>query len=244
MNNNAGITEDQLRQLRRLIQDGEILIGGQSVLFWAAYYGIENAEKVTTRDVDMIGTERSVQKIAKTMGGKIFRPPRMGFASKLIAEIRIYNKNNEFVGIDILRSPAGLTAQEVAKRAVKVSVDGNDFLVMHPIHCVISKLYNYCKISDKHSDTGYRQAALSLKTAKAYLADIVDRHKDDEATVVIEEIAKLARRPLGKLARKHGLGFESILDKDMLDNINNESFKTKRLPRLLAEIENTAMTPG
>lgn len=145
-----------------------------------------------------------------------------------------------FMNIDVIHRIGNLESEAVRTRAVEASVEGNTFLVMHPLDVLVSRVENYRGIQEKQNRNGLRQIELSIEVAKRYILGAIKRN-EGIAIKAIEKIAETARSPAGIFARKHGAEiYEAISPETLQVNIKNKNFLSKRLPILISEIDKYA----
>lgn len=244
----AGLTEvpiskEVVHQLLSRIPPDLILVGGQALAFWIEHYSIdatppsgEDAAYVS-RDADFLGKRGHVRILAEIIAGKTSYPPRKAMTI-LCGQIFVINDAAKtLMNIDVIHRIGNLDSDAVRRRAVEASVGGNTFLVMHPLDVLVSRVENFREIKEKQNRNGLRQIALSIEVARRYVLEAVKR---DESIAIraIEKIAETARSAAGIFARKHGAEiYEAIVPEIIEANIKNENFRSKRLPKLVAEIE-------
>lgn len=145
-----------------------------------------------------------------------------------------------FMNIDVIHQIGNLESEAVRTRAVEASVEGNIFLVMHPLDVLVSRVENYRGMQEKQNRNGLRQIELSIEVAKRYILEAIKRN-EGIAIKAIEKIAETARSPAGIFARKHGAEiYEAIAPEALQINIKNKNFLSKRLPILISEIDKFA----
>lgn len=240
MKNKTGIAVSApvLKEVLKNLPQGAILVGGQSLIFWVAYYKITEASQgvaAVSMDADILGNRSHVAMIANATGG-VARYPLKKAMTIISGQVLLLVGNNNFVNIDIIHRIGTMDTDGIKRRAVEMDVDGYPFLVMHPIDVLISRAENYRTIKDKQNAAGLRQVALSVKVAEQYVIDAAKR-SEKIALKAIEKIAETARSPAGKFARKHGVEIYDALNPAKLAKIiKSDQFITRKLPRLSAEM--------
>jgi hypothetical protein len=63
-----------LERILALAGNGMILIGGQALAFWSAYYDTPAPVIAITRDVDLIGTRADVERLARGLDATVVYP--------------------------------------------------------------------------------------------------------------------------------------------------------------------------
>jgi hypothetical protein len=78
-----------------------ILVGGQALAFWAAYYSVPAPPTAVTKDVDFLGTRADVERLARGLGAKAtFR--RQRDLTMLTGQIEKELPGGNYVNIDVL----------------------------------------------------------------------------------------------------------------------------------------------
>jgi len=236
------ISKEVVHQLLSRIPQDLILVGGQALAFWIDHYLIDAAlpsgedEAYVSRDVDFLGTREHIALLAEIISGKTAYPPKKALTI-LCGQVFVIDKTAKtFMNIDVIHRIGNMSTEEVSRRAVSVSVEGNSFLVMHPLDVLVSRVENYRGIADKRSTNGLRQIQLSIEVANQYLLKTIERD-EKIALNAIEKIAEIARSAAGIKARKNGAEVYAAINLDMLVTaIKNKNFISIRLPRLIEEI--------
>jgi hypothetical protein len=247
----AGLTEvpiskEVVLQLLSHIPGDLILVGGQALAFWVEHYSIDATpptgedEAYVSRDADFLGKRDHVKILAGIISGKALYPPQKAITILCGQVFVIDDATKTFMNIDVIHRIGNLDSEAVRTRAVEASVEGNIFFVMHPLDVLISRVENYRGIQAKQNRNGLRQIELSIEVARRYILEAIKR---DEGIAIkaIEKIAETARSPAGIFARKHGAEIYSAILPEMLQvSIKNKNFLSKRLPKLISEIEKCA----
>jgi hypothetical protein len=224
--------------LKNLPRDA-ILVGGQSLIFWMSYYKIgvsKLGEPAISKDTDILGDRSHVAVIANAIGGIAKYPPKKSMTI-ISGQVLLPVGDHEFLNIDVIHHVGSMDTDGIKRRAVEMDVDGNPFLVMHPIDVLISRAENFRSITDKQNAAGLRQITLSVCVAEHYIAEATKRD-EKIALKAIEKVAETARSPAGSFARKHGVEIYDAIRPDKLANlIKSKRFNTDRLPRLVDEIK-------
>ena len=131
-----------------------VLVGGQAIVVWASYYKHAPefqppARPVTTKDVDFYGDSDQARAIASQVNGTV-RVPKTGDATPSSAVIDLVTTNAEEERVDFLEHIQGAGNDAVSAAAIPLNfeMDGPDgpsmiqIRVMHPFHCLHSKLSN------------------------------------------------------------------------------------------------------
>ncbi len=237
------ISREVVLQLLSHIPQDLILVGGQALAFWIEQYQVNpfpqssKDEAFVSMDADFLGKYEHVKILAGIIAGKATYPPKKTMTI-LCGQVFIVDKTAKtFMNIDVIHKIGNMDSDAVRNRAATASVEGNSFLVMHPLDVLVSRVENYRGIPEKRNSNGLRQIELSIEVAKQYVIDAIER--DEKVAIqAIEKIAETARSAAGKYARKKRAEiYDAIEPNCLLKLIKNENFLSIRLPRLAEEIE-------
>jgi hypothetical protein len=239
-----------LRKLAPLSQERRIvLIGGQAVAFWAAFFRLENrAEETklfTSADIDFEGAAQSARR-----AGELLR------ADVQIPEIDRHTPNTGLVvfkdsdgverEMDFLLAPYGLTTRDVRNTAIRLNVAkaGSPEVpvwVMHPERCMESRVHNVVglKQSGRIAMDQLRHAVVCAKEFSRYLLgdEAVEQAERIRAVLNLNErIFKkcLKVRVFRDVFFEYGVDpFDAVLVDDLLP----ERFRTRRYPQMVNQLE-------
>ena len=215
----------------------DVLIGGQSILFWCNQFEIKHDIKgALTDDIDLLGTQDSVFNIAEKTKGSAQVVPGTTFGTNLIGQITVNVGSQIVIEIDVLSKVLGVKKIEAIKFSTPVTIQGTSILVLNPLHCLKSKSFNYTKVHEKQDKYGFVQTQLSTKIANLYLTEIINNKDWVTAIQGIEYIHKLAAHSIGKFCAKNGINIYDAIPVESINLINNSNFIEKRLPRLINSI--------
>lgn len=222
--------------LRQLGELDVVLIGGQAVQFWCREYShapeLVN-DVFTSKDVDFQGTKDALIQAAFRLDAE----PRIADMRALpmlgIVEFDAGDGEDPFA-IDFLLHPTGLVADVVLRGAIKREADGFSVLVMHPLHCLISRLENVHQAPHKYDNPhGLKQLKAAIVCVREYIraeaqADIAA----SEATA--KDVAKICESVSAiSIWRTRQIDATSAIPTTGL----SATFYEHKLPRLLARIE-------
>jgi len=215
----------------------DVLIGGQSILFWCNYFDINhNIKGALTDDIDVLGTQQSVFNIAEKTKGSAHVVPETTFGTNLVGQVTVNVEPTIVINIDVLSKVLGVKKIEAIQFATPVTIHETSILVLNPLHCLKSKTFNYTNVPDKQDMYGFTQAQLSTKIANLYLTKIINNKDWVTAIQGIEYVHKLAAHSIGKFCAKNGINIYDAIPVDNINLINNKKFIEKRLPRLINSI--------
>lgn len=203
------LTLDEVRPLLSALEGtGAVIIGGQALQFWCERYAATDAAlrleaPFTSKDVDVQGDPKTVTHCARVLGVE----PRMrsmedatniGFLETPSAGM--------LVGLTVLTSPFGLSARSVDEQAITLFWSGLSLRVLHPVHCMWSRIANVGGLSLARPKD-LRQARASILCAKSFVAEQLALGETRNALAMIEQIFRFALRNAHakKAFREHGL---------------------------------------
>ncbi len=219
-----------------------VLVGGQALGIWAQRYGLALPKKVSaiSKDADFLvqspTARHSVEGFAKAMGGKTIFPSRLALTA-LVGQAVLDASESEYINVDVIFKVAGLSAAEVMKRATRVDLESQSFLLMHPLHVLRSRLSNLHTLADKKNEEGAMQLGLAIQVAREFLRDAASRASAAENAAgrspiqkFVSEIERLAVEDAGrKVAARWKLHVADAIDPSL---IPAGPFWTKRWPAL------------
>lgn len=221
-----------------------VLIGGQALNFWAEQYSdrapsLQAFGPYTSKDIDFCGQRDVVMTCASLLGGQSSFPVQP-VRTEVIGKILFPMGAGDEMEIDVLRNPYGLPAEEVDRMAIPVTtVDkaGNDvtFRVMHPVHCMESRVANVLGLPEQYNNPhGLQQMRASVVCAAEFLRELLDQGERRAVLNLNERIFRFAtENDYGIRAPEFGAHpFEAVLVDPRLDE-----FCTKRYPQMRAIAE-------
>lgn len=228
-------------RLLRAAGDDAVLIGGQALIFWTFYYGLELPEGVPTisNDTDFLarsaGDREVLDEMAKTLGVKPV-PMSKRDLSALVGQVELILSDDEAIHVDVVHQVIGLDAQRVRDRAQQAELDGVQFRVMHQLHLLRSRVANLYELRDKQNEKGEMQLRVAINVAREFLRAEAAAMSPEELqgrnrlAVFVSEIEKLARDDAGrKIAERRGIHVADAIDPAL---IQAGPFWTKKWPRL------------
>jgi hypothetical protein len=218
--------------------------------FWAERYAsrIPIPRPVNSKDIDF-------GDLAKGVAGLEIAAARLGDATKYVPEPFEPTPNSgvvEFTDsaglrrrIDFLYQVHGLNLTEVFEMSIGVDVgDGIPFQVMHPIHCLESRICNVSTFSTYETQLGLDQARASVRCAQEYLRDRLSTTVGPRHSPVLrlnERIYRFAwvSRHSKKVYQKHKIDpFDAVLLDPRLPTL----FGTLRYPHMVEGLKRRRST--
>jgi hypothetical protein len=103
------VSPDLLERILELAGTDMILVGGQALAFWAAYYYTTAPSIAITKDVDLLGTRADVERLAHGLGGKAVFPHKNEM-TLLVGQVMKDLPGGDYVNIDVMfRVYGGIT---------------------------------------------------------------------------------------------------------------------------------------
>ena len=233
-----------LAHILKLAGTGMILVGGQALAFWAAYYDVPAPAIAVTKDVDFVGTRADVERLARGLGGKAtFR--RQRDLTLLAGQVEKDLPGGDYINIDVLSRVYGdVSTETLGKRAIVAESPVGKFRVMHPLDVLQGRLENVYGLVEKQDEHGIAQLQLAILMVRQFLKDIASQeapHQDNVTRPVtlrhVRRIETLALSDAGrKVAKRYKVHVADAVDPLPLRHI--ESFMAKKLPQLLSLMSN------
>jgi hypothetical protein len=238
-----------LRELEPLSRDRRIvLIGGQAVAFWAAFFELEEPsarEKLfTSKDIDFEGASRTAREAADLLGGEA-RIPEMDHHTPNTGIVLFQDADGIQRELDFLGSPLGLRAQDVRDTAVEMRVSNPEgpsvpIWVMHPERCMESRICNVMDLGQS-GPIAMEQLRQSITCTREYSKRILQLRsieKKDRIRAVLRLNERIFRRchrdrRFRDIVLDHGVDpFEAVL----LDSRLPADFQSKRHPQMVHQL--------
>jgi hypothetical protein len=182
------------------LDDGAFIVGGQALNLWAERYASARPELVafgpfTSKDLDYFGYRAAAQKLADALGGKMVvpRPDDHTPSSALVTAII----DGREIEIDFLSNVLGVRASSLEREAVELLVplsDGDQLAVpiMHPLHCLQSRIANVVRLH-RQDETARRQLAAAPIVLEAYIDEMLRLGDLREATGTLASLFQYLR---------------------------------------------------
>lgn len=216
-----------------------VLIGGQALAFWLAFFSLDlppGPRTYVSLDADFLAMHDHVRIFAQALGARAeYTNERQ--LSALHGAVVVTSSKGDKVLVDVLRSVVGLSADEVRKRAIRVTHPtrpNTSFLVMNPADCLVSRFENLRKLADKRNEAGAWQAAISVLVCRAYIEALIAREQEQEAVVVATRVLRLTSTAPGLQAfRIYGV---DALQAIPIAAFRSPGFCEQQYPRMLKRI--------
>jgi hypothetical protein len=221
-----------------------ILIGGQALNYWCDYYRVDNPDldqhgPFASKDIDFQAPRDLIPWCSKQVGGEYSLTEGGDKSSLMNGVVNVPIADAKTLRLDFMQCAYGLGADEVVKSAVTVHVTADpftfDIAVMHPLHCMKSRVKNVMGLPDQYANEhGIRQLRASIICLRMFIEDTA---ADDErrGLTLNNKAFEFARDDLDadRLYRSRKI--------DVFDAVSNapcvcEKFPTMRYPQMVDEL--------
>jgi hypothetical protein len=216
-----------------------ILVGGQALAFWAAYYHTPAPTIAITKDVDLLGTRADVERLARGLDARAVFPQKKDI-TMLVGRVLKDLPGGNYVNIDVLfRVYGDIATEAIAGRAVLAENPAGRFRVMHPLDVLQGRLENVHGLAAKQDEHGLAQLRLAIDMSRNFVADIASQEASGEGgsgrPVVLRHFARIETLALSdagrKGAKRYGVHVADAIEPALVGHI--KPFVSKKLPRLL-----------
>ena len=230
---------DTARLIKQTHSEKTVLVGGQAVAFWAAYFGIKSELAILTSDIDYIGTAAE----ARRASARLDVEHRLKIATLddvtpntavITAALKGYP---EPVLIDYLAEIVGLDSKQIQQTAVTADLDGVQLRVLHPILLLHSKIWNLHRLESKRTVEGFEQARLAIRIVAALIRSRIKAAATRrEILRIVEAVGKFsATHPAIKAHAEWGLDCLAAIPADA-GNFLSADFREKRWPQIVKRV--------
>ena len=235
----VSVTPELLEQILKLAGTEMILVGGQALAFWAAYYQTPAPTIAITKDIDLIGTQADVKRLARGLGARAVFPNKRAL-TLLVGQVLKDMADGNYVNIDVMfRVYGDITRRALIDRAVLAENAAGRFRLMHPVDVLQGRLENVYGIAAKQDEHGIAQLQLAIVMARAFVGDIASQEAasadKSRRPVALRHLARFETMALSdagrKVAKRYGVYVADAIDPAPVAHI--EPFVSKKLPRLL-----------
>ena len=223
--------------------DSVVLIGGQSISFWALYYRIALPQTDTpalTQDLDFKGSSKQAKSLATSIRASI-KTPTLDDATASTAFLvweppQPARSAPRRLIIDFLGSVLGVRDKDVVELAVTVQIeDMPPIRVMHPIPCMQSRFANLAILSAKRDSNGIAQARLSIEIVKKFISEDAVAIGHAVASRAMTRVMEACMTPSG-IYVFHEFGIDGMEAIDLALLPADHPFVTLAYPRLLSKL--------
>ena len=194
-NAEASLTPEDVRKILSICSPTGLLVGGQSLAFWADHLQVERPENLVsgvTADADFIGDAVLATTLGKRLGWQTWIPS-IDDSTPQTGKVTHRTKSGDIKQVDFLSGVVGLTTKDLARRAIEMDVpDIGRLRVIHPLDVLDSRIQNLHLLPEKRNDAGIAQARLALGVARAFIAREVAMRGERVGLKLLERIAEMA----------------------------------------------------
>lgn len=237
----APLSPEEVRKILSICSPAALLVGGQSLAFWADYFQVERPEILTsgvTADADFIGDAVLAINLGKRLGWETW-VPSLDHATPQTGKVTHRTTSGEVKQVDFLSGVVGLTTKDLARRAIEMDIpDIGHLRVIHPLDVLDSRIQNLHLLPEKRNDAGIAQARLAVAVARAFVVREVATRGERIGLKLLERIGEMA-------ADIAAVRVFLLYGVDPLEAIPLEDFRTTtalhkvRWPQIVAEVTRT-----
>ncbi len=217
-----------------------LLVGGQSLAFWALYYEVHPVgvlSESVTMDVNFIGTA----KVAALLKDRLGEPWQLRTATledigAQTAKVYEVLPDNGLKQVDFLSGIVGVDTQSALNRAVEIETLGGAIVrVLHPLDVLESRLRNLVLLPGKRNTFGVAQAKLAVEVVHAFIEHrLADGESPSVVFQAIKRVKKLAlNASLANSAFKFGI---DVLSAVPVEKIAKPKFHERFWPDVLVKL--------
>ncbi|MEY4761342.1 MAG: hypothetical protein RLZZ200_1198 [Pseudomonadota bacterium] len=235
----VALTPEEIARILSVCGTRALLVGGQSLAFWALYYEVRPPGVLSesiTMDVDFVGTAKVAELLLQGLG----EPWKLHAASLddlsgQTAKVYEVLPGRGLKQIDFLSGIVGLDIPAVTRRAVEVEVDPDVWVrVLHPLDVLESRLQNLRQLPAKQNEIGIAQTRLAVDVVRAFLEDRLADGDKKRVFQAIKRIRKLVLDPwLSRTAFKYSV---EVIDAVPVAKIAAAKFREQFWPDLLTRL--------
>jgi hypothetical protein len=212
--------------------------------YWCDLFRVDDPElekfgPFTSKDLDFQAARDAVPRCSERVGGE-YKLTEGGDKSSLMNGI-IYVPlgNGQKLRIDIMQRAYGLGADDVVKLSAPVRYHDESFdfsfQVMHPLHCMMSRVKNVVGLPHKYANEhGLRQLKASITCLRLFIEKNTAL-EERRGLVLNESVFKFALHDVeaDKLPRVHGIDvFEAVSNAECF----SEKYRTVRYPQMAQQL--------
>jgi hypothetical protein len=245
---------DTMEVLTRLgaLADQIVLIGGQALNFWAERYRSHPVLRplegpFASKDIDFCGTQEQVRLCAQALGGHA-QYQSNEVLSTCVGVVRYVDAEQDERALDFLSAPYGLEGAPLWEMSFPVTLTtaygrAAKLRVMHPLHCLMSRVANVADLEAYQNDHGRRQLRASIACMRAFLEERLEAGEVTTAKKLNEKVFTFCERSAyaqAVFARDGVEPFEAVVsDHARLP----ERFRSLRYVQMRAQIERRRRAP-
>lgn len=216
-----------------------VLVGGQSLIAWVFYYLIDiphTPQPALTQDMDLIGPGDAAKRLADALHAKVFLPkPENHTPNNAVLEWSSPTTGQKLL-IDVLSGIIGVPSNEVNALAVMLEIPTlPPIRVLHPIHCLQSRLANLHQLPEKRNGNGITQARVSVDIIRCFLTETYKRAGCRELGRAFTRICDISRSAAGLYCfQRYGIDPLAAFNSG---NYDCPEWKERQWPQQIARIQ-------
>lgn len=208
-----------------------VLVGGQALNAWAEIYLHDQFHlyPFASKDLDFLATDMKVmERLAAIWNGSYIANKEI--CSTHAGIVTITNMQN-IIQADIMSAVHGLSNNEIRKKVIKIEHDNFQCNIMHPIHCLITRLENIVGLRrrDKHS---VRQLNIAIKMVHSRIISFLNEDCQREAFNEIKMIFNYLKRSKAKRQDIYNLFQIDLFDSIPCDHKLGKNYIEKHYPQM------------
>ncbi len=236
----VALTPDEITQILTVCGSRALLIGGQSLAFWALRYQVRPAgvlSESVTMDIDFVGTANVAALLKERLGGHWqLHAASLDEVSGQTAKVYVQLPDNGLKQVDFLSGIVGLDTQTAKRRAVEVEADPGVWVsVLHPLDVLESRLQNLRHLATKQNEVGVAQARLAVEVVCAFLEE---RLTEGDTKPVFQAIKRIKRLVLNPGLARTAFAYDiDVLAAVPVERIAKEDFQERFWPDVLSKLK-------
>jgi hypothetical protein len=197
--------EDFFHITGRVSQDPSrlVLVGGQALETWGILLNVlapTGNQHPLTEDTDWLGSVKDAEWLASLLGNEQsveLNCPSMDDSTPNTAVMFLQRPDGRVLLMDFLRCVTGLNEKDIKTLAVTLDVphaDGSKvrLQVLHPLHCLASRMANLQTHPAKRQGNGPMQAVWAVDIVRAFLYALAHRGDAAQTRKACHSVAELA----------------------------------------------------
>lgn len=204
-NEHGAFTDADLERLYAALgahqnRDRIVLVGGQSIVAWMAYYEIPDPTQgisPLTTDIDFIGNADDARQLAASLDAICIVPTLDDHTTNSAKVTWRSPFTNKLLTLDFMRDVIGGDIKKIRDEAAPMQFEKLHFFVQHPLHCLVSRFENLYVLRTKRTRNGITQAELAAQICAAYINELLDAGEQRLAIKQANFIARIARSKAG-----------------------------------------------
>jgi hypothetical protein len=182
--------------------DRLVLVGGQALETWGVLLKVPapNGEvNPLTEDTDWLGSHADAVWLANLLGihHTELLSPSFDDATVNTAIIYLERVESQVLLMDFLSRVTGLKNQEVNQLAAEIEVPAPNggfvrLRVLHPLHCLVSRMANLSTHPNKRQGNGPMQANWAVSIVSAYLESLASQSTESQVRKACQKVAEMA----------------------------------------------------